>query len=400
MLINVFPDTNSELSAYGDSLGTWSAADDSLGDFTAKVVEVPPGSIGQQAKKLFFRGFHFVQNLFALLLYENPLGLIAIPIFLLPLVAWSSQACQLPQRMPSWRWITWLGVILLVVAIIANQKMAEMLMGRSLDGGEAAKIWIVEGLIAFVGVVLVCRKLTARSLAQVERLFVPNETQEQAQPLQIVYLCFIGPWLGQCLVAGLVKYCWWLVGMQVLLLGVGASYIPRRCGWPRRSVVLLESLAVISIVCNAATLHRASAWRTDGFAGAVPPVVQAADALAEHFQATGHSLDAPIGYLLFFNGYELLGHGLDTRYKIGAPLDQYFAERYGIINQRDNAEGFSRDDLYRIVETEPRPSKLHRFRFNDAADFELLGQFDHYQLWKRKASPDGTEATNPAKRAP
>ncbi|HEY1601240.1 MAG TPA: glycosyltransferase family 39 protein [Pirellulales bacterium] len=400
LLVNLFPDTNSHLAAYGEALGTWNASQHALGDFAPKVSEVPPGSWGQKAKKLFFRGFHFVQNLVALLLYENPLGLIAIPIFLLPLVAWGSRICHLPQRMQSRREISWLGMVVLVMAVIANQKTAEMLMGRSLDGGEAAKIWLVEGVIALVGIALVCRKLTARSLNCVERFFAPVSTPQDAQALQIVFLCFVGPWLGLSLVAGLVKYCWWLWGLQVVMLGVGASYIPRRCGWPHWSVVLVETLAVVSIVCNAATFHRAGAWRMDGLAGAVPPIVQAADALAEQFQAADHSPDVPIGYQLFFNGYELLGHGLDTRYKIGAPLDQYFAERYGIINQRDNAEGFSGDDLYRIVETVPRPSKLNRFRFNDAAEFERLKQFDHYQLWKRKVAPLGADAATPAKSAP
>jgi hypothetical protein len=400
LLVNVFPDTNSHLAAYGASLGTWDVTQDSLGDFTPRVAEVPPGSVGQKAKKLFFRGFHFGHNLVALLLYENPLGLIAIPIFLLPLVAWGSQVCHLPQRIRSRREISWLGMFVLAMAIVANQKTAEMLMGRSLDGGEAAKIWLVEGVIALIGAALICRNLTARSLACVERFFVPQATPEEARSLQIVFWCFIGPWLGQSLVAGLVKYCWWLWGLQVVMLGVGASHIPSRCGWPRWSVVLLESLAVLSVAFNVASIHRARAWQTDGYAGKVPTVVEAADSLASILNTANHSPAAPIGYLLFFNGYELLGHDLDPRYKIGAPLDQYLSERYSIVNERKNAEGFSSADSYRIVETTPRSSKWHRFRFSDASDFDLVDEFGAYQLWKRKALPATGDAAPAAGTSP
>ncbi len=383
LLSNVAPDTSAELSAYGEALGTWNPQSETLGEYQPRVEEVAANSLAGRAKKLFFRGFYFGRNLLALFTHQNPLGLIAGLIFLLPLLAWGSQGLRLPERLRSWTQLTWLGVLLFFVAIGANQKTAGLLMGRTLDRGEAAKIWLVEAALVAAGAALVGRSMTARGLERAEQAFAPDRGTEENQPLQMLLLCFVGPWLVQCLAATFVKYCWWLWGLQLVVLGLAASYIPRRRGWPAWSVLALEAVAIAAVVLNSAVLNRVRDWRTEGFAGATPSIVEAADRLAGEIQV-GDETAPIIGYLLFFNGYELLGNKIDPRYRIGAPLDQYLATRYGINNGRENAEGVSPLDEYRLVENRPRTNKPNRFRVADQDEFEIMAESGTYSLWKRR----------------
>jgi len=94
-----------------------------------------------------------------------------------------------------------------------------------------------------------------------------------------------------------------------------------------------------------------------------------------------------IGYPVFFQGYEAVANFMEPRYKVGAALDLYLRDRYGITNTDRCAEGISPEDEYRIVQTNPTPSQIEsNFRHFDVSSengFRVVNQFGIYQVLEK-----------------
>jgi hypothetical protein len=81
---------------------------------------------------------------------------------------------------------------------------------------------------------------------------------------------------------------------------------------------------------------------------------------------------------------------MEPRYKVGAALDLYLRDRYGITNVDRCAEGISPIDEYRIVQTVPTPSQIEsnfsHFDVPSESGFRVVNEFGIYQLAERTNS--------------
>lgn len=141
-------------------------------------------------------------------------------------------------------------------------------------------------------------------------------------------------------------------------------------------------LLVIVAVCNPLVATRLHSWATTGWSGERNEKREVVEYIAEKMISKGVN-KASIGYHIYFRHYTPAYHIKDDRYKVGANMDLMFRFIYGIENLTTCAEGFSKEDQYRIVMD--TPTKQHRSTFNVGVDpvFTLIAQFGSYKIYER-----------------
>jgi hypothetical protein len=138
----------------------------------------------------------------------------------------------------------------------------------------------------------------------------------------------------------------------------------------------------IAVAGNPRLIRRAESWIDSGWSGVDASSVMAVDYVAEDMR-NHHQNTASIGYAkeddLFLPEFNIA----DSRYKVGADLDFLFTYRHHISNIDRCAEGFSTDDLYRIVQLNPQTNE-ELSDFNVELDgFNMLHRFGSYAVFKR-----------------
>ena len=144
----------------------------------------------------------------------------------------------------------------------------------------------------------------------------------------------------------------WLLPLQVLLLAAFCTVILPRLHVPRPAVWLAQALLVFVFLWNSFLITRVDAWRADGWSGHNAAEVRVVDYIANDIARRDRDR-ASIGYQLFIYPFMVNYHSVSSNYKVGTQFDVLFKYKHGIENQDRCAEGVSRDDDYRIVQTRP-----------------------------------------------
>ena len=176
---------------------------------------------------------------------------------------------------------------------------------------------------------------------------------------------------------------WWLWPVEVVILASITTHWPLKLGIPRSWTLIGSGMLIVFAASNSLLLSRANSWMTAGWSGDDHEGVRVVDYAATKVKSDG-SDQAAIGYDLFIDRWYATYNAADSRYKVGAQLDLFFRYRYGILNTSHCAEGTSRDDAYRIVQTRiliPWESD----HINVALDprFQVMQKLDSYQFLQR-----------------
>ena len=308
------PQQAKELAAYDDALGSWDKVKQELGDYEPGEAK-DPTVVVKSLRTLALRGFFFARNLDANFVDFGLLGIIPAAIFLAAYFAVISHRLHLAKHLEQQVWLTWLGVILLVLGAVANPWVAARLLGKSLNPGPLRIVLVIETIILAAGLLLVWRRRVAPGVTRLEGLVNTVMTDDEATAsestvkhisshgLAVLLWLVAGPWLGLAILAVNSKYQWGLWPLQLAVVAIVASILPQRWNWPRWAAVATTTLVLITASVNSMTIARIADWRKHGYAGVDSPEIQAADYLAEQIRKEDQPA-VKIGYHLFFNGFE------------------------------------------------------------------------------------------------
>ena len=136
---------------------------------------------------------------------------------------------------------------------------------------------------------------------------------------------------------------------------------------------------------NSFLIARVDAWRADGWSGHNAAEVRVVDYIANDIARRDRDR-ASIGYQLFIYPFMVNYHSVSSNYKVGTQFDVLFKYKHGIENQDRCAEGVSRDDDYRIVQTRPlnqQDPPINYFRIPENR-FKLVRQIGTYRIFKAR----------------
>src|SRR5262249_49689052 len=150
---------------------------------------------------------------------------------------------------------------------------------------------------------------------------------------------------------------------------------------------------MLSVGANTVLFGRVDSWVHQGWSGPDAVEIQAVDRLASLVRETGHR-QASIGYEVDIWPFMAEWNVADSRYKVGADLDLMLKSRHGITNLDRCAEGVSKVDTYRIVQTTARSAAnsngTNRLAVARDASFETASKAGIYQVLERM--PHGQHA--------
>ncbi len=381
-----------DLSAWAERLEAFDPATGELGPY--RPIETAEDLDATQAtlKRLFFRGLHFTRNFAALFTYNwGFLGLPAFAVFLWPIAAWSGRACARVPRLTNPSVMRFIGGGLLVVGLVANPWVAAALMRRPLEPQEFEKVLQLEAfLLGAATLAIGFRQLAPWLRRACDACGIDADDEPRRTAHDALYWSFVPVWFAMAALADRPRYFMWMWSVQALILTLAVAHYPLRR--LRLRAVAVGACAALALWCvvTAPTVERVRDWSRDGYAGRDLSYVRALDALADDYRRSRPDDVAPrVGYHVWFVGYELDYARYDSRYKPGAPLDQYLRLQRGLRNATDTPLGVAADDDYRVVFPNSFKTRYYRVKPDDLERYELIrrdddGPGDVVELWKRK----------------
>ena len=276
-----------------------------------------------------------------------------------------------------------LAIASMLGALIFNEALAARYLSpdATLGASTVQAIRLLQAALLAAGLVFVChRRVIAGAVIRVHQWMSSRATKTWPLAVSLVV-----PWLILLFLSETDRRFLWLWPMQVIALAAVAIHVPRRIGASR--FVPLASLALVAIVAtNSVTLSRLRSWARDGWAGREAIEVQLVDRLAGLANADNDGRPS-IGYEIDIWQFMAVTNAVDPAYRVGADLDLLLKYRHGIVNLDRCAEGFSKEDTYRIVQVEGREGidAVGRNRIRAARDsrFHLTDQIGPYQVFQR-----------------
>jgi hypothetical protein len=281
--------------------------------------------------------------------------------------------------------VNWLGIAIALVAVVLN----EWLLARfvSADGFLAASsisaIRRFQAALLIAAVVLVVYRVKF-SFVITGALRAWNASG-YGKRTDVLMLALAVPWILLFLLSDSDRRFWWLWPLQVIPLAAIVTYVPRRLCAPQWAIRLGSFAVAVLVLANPVFLSRLDSWFRDGWPGRDAIEVQVTDRIAARMALAGEQ-KAPIGYEVDIWAFMAAYNNLDARYKAGADLDLLLRYRHKITNLDRCAEGFSLDDQYRIVQTEPRdaePAGRNRLESHRDASFQVTEKVGIYQIFER-----------------
>jgi hypothetical protein len=315
------------------------------------------------------------------------LGLLSLDGFSRPKANGTESLALLSNR------LKWLAIVIILSAVVLN----EVVIGRIIsdDGflqpGTISTVRKCQTLLIMVAAAILVLK--DRFAAGLNRLQPDRASQGDSHFAEagVCVISLIVPLIALlALIEGLFRI-WWLWPVEIVILASLATYWPLRLRTPRFCIWIGSSILIVYVVTNSFLISRLNSWMTQGWSGTDAEEVRVVDYVAKQIASRGKD-HAAIGYDLFVMRFWAAFNAADSHYKVGADMDLLFRYRYGIVNTSRCAEGTSKQDTYRIVQTRAlAPYAIDHIDIPLDSSFKLLQKFDSYQVLQRPE--DGTHVT-------
>ena len=156
---------------------------------------------------------------------------------------------------------------------------------------------------------------------------------------------------------------WWLWPTQVIWLAWALECLldatTALARWTRRLVVIA---LIAGMAANPLLIGKVKDWIAHGWSGMDDPRIQAVEAIG---RANKLAASLKIGYQTLFPPWFVWLGNKDPAYKVGTDLDLQLRDHFRIRNDQTCLEGFSPNDLYRIVQTKPLSRDEDRGTYRD-----------------------------------
>jgi hypothetical protein len=183
---------------------------------------------------------------------------------------------------------------------------------------------------------------------------------------------------------GLERRFWWLWPIQVIWIALSLeSLLNAKAGATQRAGSLAAMALLIVIAANPSVVARAKDWWAHGWSGVDDPEIEAVEAVGRMHPPGSR---VKVGYQIAFPPWFAWFAGKDRAYRVGADLDLQLAVHHHIRNTQTCLEGFSPDDLYRIVQTKPASRTESVWCYVDGVSldgYRLIATFGDVFLYKR-----------------
>ena len=289
--------------------------------------------------------------------------------------------------------LTQLAIVMILSGILANEFLVAVFL--SLDGilelSTLYKLRWLQSVLVISGLVLMAVKrpvvaCTKRLLAYMEK---SNLTKQRSENARLLAVSLVIPWIILLLLIEntdrLIRL-WWLWPLQVVFIGVPATYLSSQSGFARLSAGIGSFILAFLLIANPLLLSRLESWLVSGWSGDDAEEIKVVDYTAKRIILDGKN-HAAIGYDIPMDLYNASFNASDRRYKVGADLDLLFKYRHGVRNTDKCAEGFSPDDEYRIAQSNngavTKHNYFYRFEVPHDPTFQMVHSYKSYRVLQR-----------------
>ena len=277
--------------------------------------------------------------------------------------------------------VAWAGALLILVGAAIHY--------LPLTADSAGTVMRVGLALAMAGVAMIAIPWLVTLIDRLGLRFgIQFQRPDKAEARRLLVLSLLIPWIFLVAVAepGKQERFWWIWPLQVIFLSAFlVNWLPRFANRIVAGAALVVTLAIVA--ANPILVPAVNSWRETSWTGTDAEQVQVVDYVASDIFASGRR-EAAIGYQTFIYPFMATYHITNPVYKAGADFDILFTYRHGISNTDQCAEGLSDNDDYRIVQTARGPydsSPRHFFTRDLDGRYQLVGEFQIYQVWKRVA---------------